>query len=216
MTARGLPAFGAARPPHDPRALAHTILAQPRFQIHGPPRETWWDRMWQWIGDVLSRLFGGIHAGAGTLETVGTIVLIAACALVVVAIVRLLLSISGEYAAATPHVRTLQARAAAKHWYDRALQAAAADDYAHAVMLLFRAVLAILDLRGMVHDEPSRTVGESRSELRGRAPQYLSSFDSVARIFTAALYADAPVSRAQFETARTAYDRLFSAVTREA
>ncbi|MFN2450254.1 MAG: DUF4129 domain-containing protein [Candidatus Baltobacteraceae bacterium] len=215
MNARGLPAFGTGAPPLDPRHLAVRILADPRFrvQIHrsaGP----WWTRLLGWVEARLNALIGhNVHAGGPWLNAIGDIAVLAAAGLVIFATVRLLLNVAKEPEQTVHTVHPLAARTSARAWHDRALSAAAQGRYGVAAVLLFRAALAILDLRGVVRDEPSRTVNESKSELRRRAPQYEPAFDAVARNFTAALYAGAPVTRAHWEQAQNAYEQLFAAVT---
>jgi hypothetical protein len=106
------------------------------------------------------------------------------------------------------HSRALAHNADAQTLYLQSTRAADRGDYAEAASLLFRAALAALDLRGVVHDDPSRTVNECRAAVRERAPQSTAPFDTIARTFTAALYADAPVSAQQWNAARSAFAEL--------
>lgn len=214
MTRAALPAFGAHRPPLDPASLARRIVSEPRFRMQIHAREDWWTRFWTWFWSKVAALFGhGGSAPPGIVDLIGDIVLFAAACLVIYFVVRLLRSIVRDAPAQQQFAaRTIERKTAAREWYERAMAAAAQGRYGAAVVLLFRATLAILDLRGVVHDDPSRTVNESRAELLRSAPQFAAGFNAVARTFTAALYAEDPVSNAQWEEARGAYDALHAAV----
>lgn len=216
MILAALPAFGAQRPPSDPNALARAIIAHGNFHLHSRPQTiSPWERFLRWLGNWLDRIFGHAHGPSGAIvDLLGWILLAVVLGGVVFVIVRLLMNVGGAGAESrTRSVRALQPRVAAKVWYDRATAAAQAGRYRDAAVLLFRAALAILDLRGFVHDDPSRTVNECAAQLRERAPQHLQSFAAIARFFTAAFYAEKPVGADAWENARTEYDRLFAAVT---
>jgi len=214
VTPAALPAFGAHRPPLEPASLAHRILSESRFRMQVHARDDWWTRFWTWFWSKVASLFGhGGSAPPGVVDAIGDILLIAAAGLVIYFVVRLLMSLVRD-APAEDHVaaRAIERKTAARDWYDRAVTAASQGRFGAAVVLLFRATLAILDLRGVVHDDPSHTVNESRAELLRSAPQFAPGFNAVARTFTAALYAEDPVSSAQWEEARGAYDALHTAV----
>jgi Domain of unknown function (DUF4129) len=107
--------------------------------------------------------------------------------------------------------RPLPERASSRSLYALSDSAAQAGQYADAVALLFRAALAALDLQGVVHDDPSRTVNECRRAVRDRAPESVAAFDTIARAFTDALYAEETVSAQQWSAARDAYGALLAA-----
>lgn len=218
MILAALPAFGAQRAPSDPNALARSIIAHGNFHLHSRPQAiSPWQRFLQWLGNMLDKIFGHARGPSpAVVDLLGWILLAVVLGGVVFVIVRLLMSAGGGAGAErqSRSVRALQPRVAAKAWYDRATAAAQAGNYREAAVLLFRAALAILDLRGFVHDDPSRTVNECAAELRERAPQHVQSFGAVARFFTSAFYAEKAVDAQAWENARTAYDQMFSAVTR--
>jgi Domain of unknown function (DUF4129) len=213
MSAGGLPAFGAHLPPNDPSLLAHQILSQARFRmrIARSGHAGWWDAFVGWITRVWHALLGAfaqrLHVGGKTSIVAGDLLLAIVAGLVVLFAVRLLLTyvraqeLSVSETALAPHV-------AAQTLYGQALQLAEQADYSAAAAMLFRACLAALDLQGIVHDERSRTVNECLAQLRERAPQLTVPFDALARIFTAAIYADTPVTGAQWNAARQAYLQL--------
>lgn len=205
--------LGAQRPPVDPHALARQILSAPRFRMHvaAAPRKTWWDFFVGWIGDrfkdLVDALTRHVRVGESTSVALGDIILVAVCAVVVIVAVRLIASYAGEAVAAAPS-HALSPRVRAEALYQQSLVAADAGRYGEAIALLFRAALVALDVRGIVHDEPSLTVNEYRREVHSRAPRFIVPFDALARIFTAAIYAEAPVSAAQWNAARDAYVQL--------
>lgn len=214
-----LPAFGH-RPPADPHALARTILAEPRFRVRvAPVRTAWWTPITKWLGDRWNQLVDAfthhVKIGTGASIAIGDLLLIAVIALVVIVAVRLLMQYVRE-AAPADHARRLEPHASSEDLYAEAQRAAQHGEYARAIALLFSGALAALDVRGVVHDDPSRTVNECRREVRARAPQCSASFDIVARAFSAVVYADAPVSAEQWERARDAYQQVIGAAGRAA
>jgi len=148
-----------------------------------------------------------VHLGANTGIAMGDIILALASAVVLFILVRLIAGYVREGPRAqglpliAPHV-------AAEALFASSLQAAGEGDYVRAVTLLFRASLASLDVRGVLHDEPCLTVNEFRREVRRSAPNAALPFDTLARIFTAAIYAEAPMTPVQWNAAREAYAQL--------
>lgn len=215
MSPGGLHAFGTLRPPIDPHALAQTIVADPRFRIAvtRPKPKTWWDSLVQWLSDRWTQLIDAfahrVHVGERTSATIGDILILAVIAIVVIAGVRLLLGLLREHAPSLT-ARPLPAHASAQSLFALGDRAAEAGRYAAAIALVFRAALVELDVQGVVHDDPSRTVNECRGAVRQRAPECAAAFDTIARAFTDALYADAPVSARQWSAARDAYHALIA------
>jgi hypothetical protein len=213
MSAGGLPAFGAHLPPNDPSLVAHQILSQPRFRMRIAPSEHagWWDAFVAWLTRAWHALVGAfaarLHVGGSTSIVAGDIVLAIAAGLVMLFAVRLILTYvrAQEVPVSQPD---LPRHACAQTLYAQSLHLAGQDDYSGAAAMLFRACLAALDVQGLVNDERSRTVNECLAQLRERAPQFTVPFDALARIFTAAIYADAAVTRAQWNTARESYLQL--------
>jgi hypothetical protein len=176
-----------------------------------PARKTWWDALTDWLGkrwhDLVDSLFRNVHIGGNAGTALGDILLIGLILLVVIVLARLLWSTVrvGTAASGTPLADTA-ADAATLHALS--LQAARRGDYAHAIVLLFRAALAALDVQGVVHDDPSRTVNECRRAVRAKAPRLAAPFDEIARPFTAVLYADEPVTEVQWNAALNAFAAL--------
>lgn len=203
--------FGVHAARHDPHALARAILAQPRFrmQVTGVRPRTWWDALRDWVGDRWNQLIDAfshhVRIGAKTSVAIGDVLLVAVIVLVLVVAVRLLLGMVRENGAASQGVRELPVRADANALHAAAQEAAARNEYAHAIALLLRAALATLDARGVLRDDPARTVNECRRDVRENAPQLNAPFDAIARAFTAAVYAEDRVTHEQWTQAERAY-----------
>ena len=202
----GLPPYGSARPALDPAAVARSVLAQPRFriQVEAPAHRTWWDALHDWLGDrwndLMQLLSRNVHVGTKTGAAFGDILLVALVALVVIVAVRLLWN-----TVRVGTVRDMPARPGAHEdaatLHARSLAAAERGDYAHAILLLFRAALAALDIQGLLYDDPSRTVNECRREVRAKAPALAAPFDAIALPFADALYGDRTITQAQWRAA---------------
>lgn len=204
--------LGRQAPPHDPAALARSILSQSRFRVsvHAPQAHTWWDSVRQWIGDRWNQLMDAfsrhVHVGGRWTIAAGDVLIAVIIALVIVVVIRLLLTMARD-AAAPPgiHASALPVHADARKLHTAAMHAAERGAYAAAVALLFQASLALLDARGMLRDDPARTVNECRSDVRRRASRLSPPFDRIARIFTAAVYAEDRLTPAQWSDAQDAY-----------
>ena len=70
--------------------------------------------------------------------------------------------------------------------------------------------LAALDLRGVVPDERSSTVGDIRRRLLARDRSLVAPFNDVASAFVVSAYAERPIEASQWEKARAAYAALTS------
>lgn len=150
-----------------------------------------------------------VHVGRGWSVAAGDILIAALIALVVIVAVRMLLTMARD-AASPPGVQAseLPVHAGARELHAAARQAAERGAYAIAVALLFQAALALLDARGMLRDDPARTVNECRSDVRRRARSLAAPFDRLARIFTAAVYAEERMTAAHWSDAQDAYAAL--------
>jgi len=151
-------------------------------------------------------LFGRVHIGAPG-PAIGDVLLIALVLVVIVVLVRLLMGAVRIGTAKTAYAAAQNAPDAGV-LHELSLTAAARGDYSLAIVLLFRAALAALDVQGVVHDEPSRTVNECRRAVRAKAPPLAEAFDAIARPFTAVLYAEQPVTEGQWRSALQAFARF--------
>lgn len=203
--------FGAKAPARDPQALAREILAQSRFrmEVGAAHSRTWWDAARDWLGDRWHQLIDAfshhVRLGAKTTVAFGDVLLVLAIVLVVAVAMRLLLGMAREGSAANASAHALPVRADAGALHAAAQQAAQQGSYAVAIALLFRAVLATLDARGLLRDDPARTVNECRRDVRARAAHLSAPFDRIARAFTSAVYAEDRVTPEHWLDAERAY-----------
>jgi hypothetical protein len=209
-----LASLGAASPPKDPAEVTRRILTQARFRIyvHAAPRHTWWDAVRQWLSDRWSQLVDAfahhVHVSRSAGATFGDMLVGVAILIVVVFGVRLFLGIAKEGASAGRAGHALPEHTDPGELHAAALDAARNARYAAAIALLFRAALAALDARGVLRDDPARTVNECRADVRAHAAALSTAFDSIARAFTAAVYAEDRVSDRAWSDARDAYADL--------
>lgn len=195
-------------------ALAVEELSVPgRYHLRdaaaAPPAQTWWERLWSWLGDrwnaLMSALFGHARVNPRVAGAVGDIVIALLVLAVAAAAVRILI-VYGRRGQRPGLVRALDSAADAATLYAMAVDRAERGEFAAASQLLFRATLALLDVRGTLRDDASATVGEIRRRLPAR--DVASAFDAIARLFVAGTYAERPLDAAQWERARDAYLRL--------
>jgi hypothetical protein len=95
--------------------------------------------------------------------------------------------------------------------YAAAQSAAQSGRYAGAIALLFQAALAALDARGVLRDDPARTVNECRKDVRRHAPAFAGQFDVIARAFTGAIYAEDRVDAQEWSAVDRAYALFLAA-----
>ena len=171
-----------------------------------PPRPTWWERFVAWVRDrwdALARvLFGSIRVSAKAAGAIGDLI-VGALVLAVAAVAIRIILVYGRPDRRSASVRTLSVQADAATLYAMAAERADRGEYAAAAQLLFRATLALLDVRGTIRDKASATVGEIRRQLPDRA--IVHAFDAVATAFVAGTYAERPLDALQWERARDAY-----------
>ncbi|HEY4440500.1 MAG TPA: DUF4129 domain-containing protein [Candidatus Elarobacter sp.] len=177
----------------DPRAIAHAILADPRYHAADKPTaKSLWDIFWEWVGHWFDRLFGGLHisggGNAGLALFLGYLVL-AAVIVGVVAVVLLVLPPGTRFAARRGrrgggHVYALADEGDAMRLRGRAREAAAAGRYREAAGFLWASALHALDELGRVRYDPARTPGEWRRAVRDPA------FDGLTRDAVVALFGD--------------------------
>lgn len=165
---------------------------------------TWlWDR---WT-DLLTQIERHVHIGKTGTALIGD-ALVALCVVAIALVGAHLLAqldlerVRRERATALAPARSAHALAAL------AAQAAAAGEYTRAIRILFIAVVTLLDLRGVVRDEQSLTVGELRRALHEHDGRLEPAFVEIARLYTAAAYAQVGADEGAWQRARAAYDTL--------
>jgi hypothetical protein len=199
----------ASWPEGDPRALAQTIVADPRF--HGStssaaPGPNLLDQLLRWLGDRLGELFHAIGHVLGTRSpfnlTIGVIVLAIAAAACVYAAIRFMRLPSRRHRAAAAPVPFAETATSAELL--ALARTAARDERWHdAASALARAALRTLDERERLRYDPARTPGEARRLLHDPA------FDAFEREATTALFAARAATPERFARLRETYAAAF-------
>ncbi|MGA2827947.1 MAG: DUF4129 domain-containing protein [Streptosporangiaceae bacterium] len=157
----------------------------------------------QWLagkaGNLLSRLF----SGAGAVIPGGWWTLVALAALVVVLAAVILRRIG-------PVARSRRGRPGlsestlltAREHRDTAERAAAAGDYAAAILEYLRAIAAGLEERGVLAPDPGRTADEFAGQAGRLLPAHAAGLTSAARLFDDVRYGGQPGTRTGCERLR--------------
>jgi len=193
--------------PHDPRDVAHGVLADPRFALASQKivrpwwaalldaLNAWWHRLW----DPLSHAIGN----PTLVRVIGYAVLgavLVGLAFVVVRFARRVRIVRTSRPSAG--AISLDAGDDARTLLARALAAAAEGRHREAAALLWVSALRALDERGRVRFDAARTPGEWRRAVRDPA------FDALARDAVIALFGDRAVDASLVGRMRDAYDRI--------
>jgi hypothetical protein len=217
LLALGSLRFAGAAPrwPHgDPNAVVRSILAQPAYReapAPSAPSESLLARVFRWIGDRLHAIFerfgvGSAFAGSGVV--VGWLLLAAAVLGLANVAFRLAIVIAGGRTDRVARVAAgdLAETSTSASLRASALTSAARADYARAIVLLFRAALAALDERALVVYDAARTPREYRRVVRRAVSAAAGPFDELTSRFVRASFANAPVSRVDYDAAAVAFD----------
>lgn len=193
------------------RLVAAELSVPGRYQLRvaagaAPQPKTWWEQLLSWLGDrwnaLMRALFGRAHINPQAAAFIGDLIIALLLLAVAAAAIRVLV-VYGRRGQPAASVRALTPAADAATLYAMASQRADRAEYTAAGQLLFRATLALLDVRGAVRDDASATVGEIRRRIGAR--DVVGAFDAVAAMFVAGTYAERPLDAAQWERARDAY-----------
>jgi hypothetical protein len=203
-TSSMLPDFTAAAR----RELATPGRYQLSVKVAPPPQPTLWEQLWQWAGDRLRDIWNAlndrVHIGPSGAVAIGDVLIGLAVLVLVFVVIRLLaeFQIDRRRAAA---VEALGAPRDARVLYERATAAAQKGDFTAASRLLFAATVVALDLRGVVTEDPSATVGDLRRALRSRQTELVPPFDAVAAPFVASAYAERAIEPVDWDRAHAAF-----------
>jgi len=203
------------QPPRDVRATAIAILSQPAYRetptkAAPPPKETIWEKILRWLSDKIGQLFTGLARATQSVPFLGAIFAVLLIGIAVAGLAYVAFRIADGFlarrtAAATDDGELIPVGMSAQQLQHAAFDAARDGNHARAVALLFQASLVVLDRSDRVAYDPSRTAGEYRRLVRRKAQSISADFDALARIFTAAAYADEPVGERDWTQAAAAF-----------
>ena len=206
-------------PPIDVTQAVRAEFAVPgRYQLGqaAPPHRTLLGLAFQWLYDRWSDLWNALAShlkiGPGGAAILGDLLVAACVAAIAIVGAHLLLRLQYE-GMRNQQVTSLAPPRSAHALAALATQAANAGDFARAVRLLFMAAVTLLDLRGIMRDERSATVNQLRRRLRERDGALEPAFVEIARLYTAAAYAQTPADPQAWQRARAAYDDLVARAT---
>jgi hypothetical protein len=206
------------QPRADVAATAAKILADPAYRQAAtkpaqPHKESYFEKIlrlfFERLGQLLDRLATATQ-GVPLLGTVFAFVLIG-IALAGLAYVGFRIAdgfVVRRRAVTFEGGELLPAALGVEGLHAAALDAARSRQFARAVALLFQASLVLLDRTNRVAYDPARTAGEYRRLVRRKAQPIAGEFDVLARIFTAAAYAQTPLGEVDWAQAASAFDGL--------
>ncbi|HTV91941.1 MAG TPA: DUF4129 domain-containing protein [Verrucomicrobiae bacterium] len=201
------------RPPIEIVRAVRAELAVPgRYHlVAATPHRSLLDAIVQWFGDRWNELWNlltsHIKLGPSATSLIGDAIVVLCVAAIAVIGAHLLVQLQSDRTRREPPTPLAQARSA-HALAAQAAQAAQAGDHARAIRLIFMAAVTLLDLRGVVRDERSATINELRRALHERDGALEPAFVEIARLYTAAAYAQMPAGPQAWQRARAAYDDL--------
>jgi len=203
--------------PHgDPRDVARSIVADPRFALGVPSRPaapSWFDLLRDWFGGIVRGLLHGVDRALGANASfevaIGYAVLAAALGLLgwgVYVLVGSSLRSLGARVRSNPAAPAEDGAGADSAMLRAAAQTAAlAGRYREAASLLFLAVLRALDERGRIAYDAARTPGEYRRLVRD------PRFDALTADAVVAVFAPAEPTAEVFARMSGEYERFIEA-----
>lgn len=195
---------GNDTPPSEAERSADEILDGDDYRGPDPDRETWGDRLRQWLSD---RLPDGPQVGSRNTDAAATIFVgvLALGALVgtiwlVVSSRRTKRVAEGGDDDATIEVTPLRSP---REWADEASRCEARGDWRGAVRARYRGLTGDLAGRGVVVDVPGRTAGEHRREVSDHAPAAAPAFTAAAQLFERVFYGGTQAEATDAERVRS-------------
>jgi hypothetical protein len=186
------------RPPGQVTRTVHAVLARPEYRHPGP---SILERIERDVLDALARVLSVVGAGVGAW-----LALIAIVALVAIVVWRLSSGVTrdpGRHVA----ISTGRLRPAAD-WRAEAEAHERAGEWRQAVRARYRALVADLAGRGVLHEIPGRTAGEYRAELTDALPAASPQFAGATELFEGAWYGHRPTGAADAAHLRDLADRV--------
>lgn len=212
-------------PPPDPQQVAddvQRIMSRDEFRYE----PSWWDRVVDWIGEQLDRLFpdasGGADVGGGA-SFAGGIGQVLAWVLIVAAVVGVLVIV--VYAVRNRVRRSpeddgpateieVEHRRSASAWEADAARLEAEGRWKDALRARYRQLVRTLVDRRQVPDIAGRTTGELRDDVAASTPDAAEAFDTASLLFELAWYAHVPTGAEENERFRRAAADVLAATRR--
>jgi hypothetical protein len=208
-------------PSDDPARLSdevRRVMERPEFQYE----KSWFDRLSEWIGEQLERLFGagdttatasGASFGGGIGSVLAWLLILAAVAAVVavvVYVVRHRVRRPSDDDSPATEVE-IEHRRSAKEWSSDAERLEAEGDWKGAVRARYRHLVRTLVDRRQLPDIAGRTTGELRDDLARTTPAAEVAFDTACSVFELAWYAHRPTGPEQAQELRDAARAVLAA-----
>jgi hypothetical protein len=209
-------------PTTDPGALTdevRRVMAREEFQYE----KSWFDRLSDWIGRQLEKLFGGDGGGsvpAGGSTFAGGIGSVLAWILILAAVAAVAAVIAYVVLRRVRRVRDddgpeseveIEHRRSAREWEGDAARLEADGDWKGALRARYRHLVRTLVDRRQLPDIAGRTTGELREDLAGTTPDAGDAFDTASLLFELAWYAHVPTGPEQSEQFRAAAEAVLAA-----
>ena len=190
------------RTPGQVVTTVHRVLDRPEYQHPGP---SLFERLQHDVGDWIARVLSGV-VGAG----VGAWI---ALALIVGLVVLVVWRLGGGVARDPGRGIAVSAGRSrpATEWRAEAEAHERAGEWRQAVRCRYRALVADLGGRGLLHEIPGRTAGEYRAELNAALPAGAASFRGATDLFEGAWYGRRPTAAADSARFRELADRVLEA-----
>jgi len=198
------------------RAAVRDVMARPEFDYSPSTLE----RISEWIGEQLSRLFapgeatagGSFGGGIGTLF--GWLIMLAAVAALVVVAVWVIANRSRRERGEDEEPLSpteVEHRRRADEWRSDAERLEAQGRWKEALRARYRHLVRVLVDRRQLPDVPGRTTGELRGDLAATTPDAVDEFDTCCLLFELAWYADVSTDAEENARFRTAAGRVLAA-----
>lgn len=164
--------------------IVQEVLGRPGFQ---QPEPGLIERVRRAVLEALADLLGGLMTG-GTADLIGWGVALLTTVVLIVLAVRFLRGTSRGPGAAEGDRSEVDEPPEPSRWLREADRHARAGRIRQAARCRYRALLAELELRGILEDRPGQTVGEETADLRSTRPAVAVPFADAAELFQAAWY----------------------------
>jgi hypothetical protein len=186
-------------PPGQVSRTVHDVLARPEYRHPGP---SFLGRIQRDVLDWVARVLSGV-VGAGLGAWIALAVILALVALVVWRLAG-----GGTRDAGQGVAMSVGRLRPAADWRAEAEAHERAGEWRQAVRCRYRALVADLAGRGLLHEIPGRTAGEYRAELGDALPGASPPFAGATELFEGAWYGHRPTDAADAAHFRDLADRV--------